>query len=255
MYIINNVSIIACVFVAILGAICGQLADVLNYFLPRHKQIFSKKNFKEYLSTVTPKYLLMVIHIFIFIGILLRYGTSNHNAIKFMFITPFLISAFCIDLKKQIIPNRLTLTIFEGGLIFMFIQSMTSTNVATSMLLVINMLQGMVTGGAIFLIITLIGGAIFGKETMGFGDVKLMAALGLYFGFQGIIAVAILAFLIAAVYSIGLLIVQKIRHEELVEYIAFGPFIVIASFVVIFVPLEILMVLPFVIFSFGKYRL
>lgn len=250
---INNVSIIACIFVAILGAICGQVTDILNYFLPKHKKIFSKKNFREYLSTATPKYLLMVIHIFIFIGILLRYGTNNTNAIKFMFLTPLLISAFYIDHKKQIIPNRLTLTIFEGGLIFMFIQVITTAR--TNIIAIESMLQGMVTGGAIFLIITLIGGAIFGKETMGFGDVKLMAALGLYFGFQGIIAVAILAFLIAAVYSIGLLIVQKIRHEELVEYIAFGPFIVIASFVVIFVPLEILMVLPFVIFSFGKYKL
>ncbi len=246
---INNVSIIACIFVAILGAVCGQLTDILNYFLPKHKKIFSKKNFKEYLSTVTPKYLLMVIHIFIFIGILLRYGTNNVNAIKFMFLTPLLISAFCIDFKKQIIPNRLTLTIFEGGLVFMFIQGITNINI------VISMLQGMVTGGAIFLIITLIGGAIFGKETMGFGDVKMMAALGLFFGFQGIIAVAILSFLVAAIYSIGLLIVQKIRHQELVEYIAFGPFIVISAFIVVFVPLEILMVLPFVIFSFGKYKL
>lgn len=253
MYIINNVSIIACVIVAILGAICGQLTDILNYFFPRHKQIFSKKNFKEYLSTAMPKYLLMVIHIFIFIGIVLRYGTSNTNAIKFMFLTPLLISAFCIDYRKKIIPNRLTLTIFESGLVFMFIQVITSAR--TNTLAIESMLQGLVAGGTIFLIITLIGGAIFGKETMGFGDVKLMAALGLYFGFQGIIAVAILSFLIAAVYSIGLLIVQKIRHEELVEYIAFGPFIVIASFVVIFVPLEILMVLPFVIFSFGKYKL
>lgn len=249
MYINNEVSIIACVIVAILGAICGEITDVLNCFLPKHKRIFSKKNFKEYLSTATPKYLLMVIHIFIFIGILFRYGTDNVNAIKFMALTPLIISAFCIDFKKQIIPNRLTLTIFETGLIFMFIQGMSNINV------VISMLQGMVAGGAIFLIITLIGGAIFGKETMGFGDVKMMGALGLFFGFQGIIAVAILAFLIAAIYSIGLLIVQKIRHEELVEYIAFGPFIVIASFVVIFVPLEILMVLPFVIFSFGKYKL
>ena len=48
---------------------------------------------------------------------------------------------------------------------------------------------------------------------------------------------------------------QKIRHQELVEYIAFGPFIVISAFIVVFVPLEILMVLPFVIFSFGKYKL
>ena len=125
----------------------------------------------------------------------------------------------------------------------MFIQGIADINSTA------NMLQGMVIGGAIFLVITLIGGAIFGKETMGFGDVKMMGALGLFFGFQGIIAVAILAFLIAAVYSVGLLIIQKIRHEELVEYI------VLASFIVIFVPLEILIVLPFVIFSLGKYKL
>ena len=246
---INDVSIIAYVIVAIMGAVSGEITDILNCYLPKHKKLFSKTNFREYLTTATPKYLLMVIHIFIYMGILLRYGTSGSNAIKYMVLTPLIISAFCIDHKKQIIPNRLTLTIFECGLIFMFIQGISNINA------VISMLQGFVAGGAIFLIITLIGGMIFGKETMGFGDVKLMAALGLFFGFQGIIAVAVLAFLIAAIYSIGLLIVQKIRHEELVEYIAFGPFIVLASFVVIYVPLEILMVLPFVIFSFGKYKL
>ena len=246
---INDVNIIAYIFVAILGAISGQITDILNYFLPKHKRIFSRENFKEYMLSATPKYLLMVIHILIYIGILLRFGTSNVNAVKYMVLTPLIISAFCIDHKKQIIPNRLTLTIFEAGMIFMFIQGIADINSTA------NMLQGMVIGGAIFLVITLIGGAIFGKETMGFGDVKMMGALGLFFGFQGIIAVAILAFLIAAVYSVGLLIIQKIRHEELAEYIAFGPFIVLASFIVIFVPLEILIVLPFVIFSLGKYKL
>lgn len=246
---INDINIIAYVIVAILGAIAGEITDVLNYFLPKHKKILSKTNFKEYLNTATPKYLLMVIHIFIYIGILLRYGVSDINTIKYMILTPMIISAFYIDSKRQIIPNRLTLTIFEIGLVFMFIQGTSNLNSA------ISMLQGMVVGSAIFLGITLIGGAIFGKETMGFGDVKMMGALGLFFGFQGIIAVAILAFLIAAIYSIGLLIVQKIRNNELVEYIAFGPFIVIAAFIVIFVPLDILMVLPFIIFSFGKYKL
>lgn len=246
---INNVNIIAYVIVAILGAIAGEITDVLNYFFSKHKRIFSKANLKEYISTATPRYLLMVIHIFIYIGILLRYGSNDKTAAMYMVLTPFIISALCIDRKKQIIPNRLTLTIFECGMLFVFIQGMSDINV------LISRLQGMVAGIAIFLVITLIGGLIFGKETMGFGDVKLMGALGLFFGFQGIIAVAILAFLIAAIYSIGLIIVQKIRHEELVEYIAFGPFIVIASFVVMFVPLEILMVLPFIVFSFGKYRL
>lgn len=246
---INDINIIAYVIVAILGAVAGEITDILNYFLPKHKKIFSRENFRDYLNSATPKYLLMVIHIFIYIGILYRYGTSDINTVKFMVLTPMIISAFYIDYKKQIIPNRLTLTIFEVGLVFTFWQGISNLNIA------ISMLQGLVTGGAIFLVITVIGGLIFGKETMGFGDVKMMGALGLYFGFQGIIAVAIIAFLIAALFSIILLIIQKIRHKEIVEYIAFGPFIVISAFVVIFVPLELLMVLPFIVFSFGKYKL
>lgn len=244
---INDINIIAYVIVAILGAIAGEVTDVLNYFLSKHKKIFSKENFKEYLHSATPKYLLMVIHILLYIVILCRYGTSDINTIKYMVLTPLIVSAFYIDYKKQIIPNRLTLTIFESGMIFTFLQGISNLNVAVSMF------QGMIIGCLIFLILTILGGIVFGKETMGFGDVKMMGALGLYLGFQGIIAVAVLAFLIAAVFSILLLIRQKIAHKELVEYIAFGPFIVIAAFFVIFVPLDILMVLPFIIFSFGKY--
>lgn len=246
---INDINIIAYIAVAILGAIAGQFSDLLNYLLPKHKRLLSKENLKEYIKSTTPKYLLMVIHILIYLGILYRYGLNDINTLKYMILTPMIISAFYIDHKKQIIPNRLTLTIFEVGLIFTFIHGISNLNIA------ISMFQGLIVGSLMFFVITIVGGFIFGKETMGFGDVKMMGALGLFFGVQGIIAVAILSFLIAAIFSIVLLIIQKIRHKELIEYIAFGPFIVIASFVVIFVPLEILMVLPFVIFSFGKYKL
>lgn len=246
---INDVSIITYVIAAIAGAIAGQFSDLLNFLLPKHKTILSIKNIKEYIKGTKPKYLLMVIHILLYIGILYRYGAHDVNALKYMVLTPLIISAFYIDYKLQIIPNRLTLTIFEIGLIFTFINGISNLNIA------ISMFQGLITGCLIFFIITVVGGLIFGKETMGFGDVKMMAALGLYFGFQGIIAVAILSFLISAIFSIILIIIQKIRHKDVMEYIAFGPFIVIASFIVIFVPIEILMILPFVIFSFGKYKL
>ena len=246
---INDVNTIVYVIAAILGAVAGQFSDLLNFLLPKHKQLLSIKNLKEYIKGIKPKYLLMVIHILIYLGILYRYGANDINTIKYMVLTPLIISAFYIDYKLQIIPNRLTLSIFEIGLIFTFIHGISNLNIA------ISMFEGLVAGCLIFFIITIIGGLIFGKETMGFGDVKMMAALGLYFGFQGIIAVAILSFLISAIFSIVLIIIQKVRHKDVMEYIAFGPFIVIAAFIVIFVPIEILMILPFVIFSFGKYKL
>lgn len=245
---INDINIIAYVIVALLGAVAGQVCDLLNFILPKHKKILSIENTKKYLKSTKPKYLLMVIHIIIYLGILYRYGINDVNTIKYMILTPMIISAFYIDYKMQIIPNRLTLTIFEIGLIFTFIHGIVNLNVALSMF------QGFIVGGLIFLAITIIGGFIFGKETMGFGDVKMIAALGLYFGVQGIVAISIISFLIAALFSIALLIIQKVRHRDLIEYIAFGPFIVISAFIVMFVPIETLIILPFVILSFGKYK-
>lgn len=157
-----------------------------------------------------------------------------------------LISALVIDYKLQIIPNRLNLTMFEIGILLTFMYGTVNINVAA------NMLLGMITGAGIFLIITLLGGLIAGKEAMGFGDVKLMGALGLYFGFSGIIVVSLLAFLIGAIASI-ILLATKIKKTD--EYIPFGPFIVIAAIIVIFIPFEILVTILLKVFTLGMYKI
>lgn len=85
---------------------------------------------------------------------------------------------------------------------------------------------------------------------MGFGDVKLMGALGLYFGLSNIIIITLLSFLIGAVLSI-ILLVTKIKKMD--EYIPFGPFIVFGTFISIFVPFEIIKNVLFQIFTLGLY--
>ena len=86
---------------------------------------------------------------------------------------------------------------------------------------------------------------------MGFGDVKLMGALGLLFGFQNIIAIAVMSFLIGAILSIFLL-VTKIKKID--EYIPFGPFIVIATFISIYVPFEQIKAFLMTVFTLGLYQ-
>ena len=162
-----------------------------------------------------------------------------------MILTPMLLSAFIIDYKLQIIPNRLNLTIFEIGIIFAFLYGL--SNVAIT----INMLLGMITGAGIFLLITLVGGAMYGKEAMGFGDVKLMGALGIYFGFSNIIIITLVSFLIGAILSIVLLIIKAKKTDQ---YIPFGPFIVIATFISIYVPFEQIKTLLMQIFTLGLYK-
>ena len=115
----------------------------------------------------------------------------------------------------------------------------------------INMLLGMLAGGGIFLLITLLGGLFYGKEAMGFGDVKLMGALGLYFGLSNIIIITLLSFLIGAILSIVLL-VSKIKKSN--EYIPFGPFIVIGTFISIYIPFETIKNVLMQIFTLGLYK-
>ena len=109
----------------------------------------------------------------------------------------------------------------------------------------------MLAGGGIFLLITLLGGLFYGKEAMGFGDVKLMGALGLYFGLSNIIIITLVSFLIGAILSI-ILLVTKIKKSD--EYIPFGPFIVIATFLSMYVPFEQITNILMTIFTLGLYQ-
>ena len=170
---------------------------------------------------------------------------ANLDLIKYYILTPILLSIFVIDYKHQIIPNRLTLTMFEIGLVFAFIYGL--SNIAIS----INMILGMVAGAGIFLLITLLGGLVYGKEAMGFGDVKLMGCLGLWFGFSEIIIIALMSFLIGAILSI-LLLVTRVKKSD--EYIPFGPFIVLSTFIAMFVPYNTILVILMKVFTLGLYK-
>lgn len=246
----NNVHIFYYVFVAILGIFVGQFVDWANKRLPEYKKVFSTEIFSEYKRTFRPNYLLMLVNAILYVFILYKFGIQenfieNIDLVKYFVLTPMLLSVFSIDYKLQIIPNRLNLSMFEIGLVFSFIYGL--SNIAIS----IDMLLGMIAGAGIFLIITLLGGLVYGKEAMGFGDVKLMACLGLYFGFSKIIVIALLSFLIGAILSI-LLLVTKIKKSD--EYIPFGPFIVLGAFITIFVPFDTILFILMKIFTLGLYK-
>ena len=221
----------------------------MNKRLPDYKKVFTREIFSEYKKEFSPNYILMIITAVLYVAILYRYGISNAfienlDLIKYLILTPMLLSVVVIDYKLQIIHNRLNLTMFEIGLIFTFLYGF--SNVAIS----INMLLGMLVGGGIFLLITLLGGLVYGKEAMGLGDVKLMGALGLYFGLTNIIIVSLVSFLVCAVISIVLL-ATKIKKTD--EYIPFGPFIVVGAFISIFVPSASLIGILMNIFTLGLY--
>ena len=247
---INDVHIAYYLVAAILGLVVGELVNWANKRLPEYKKVISKDIIAEYKMNFKPNYILMLLTAAIYVSLIYVYGIqdtliANFDLIKFIILTPMLLSAFVIDYKLQIIPNRLNLTIFEIGIIFAFLYGL--SNVAIT----INMLLGMLAGGGIFLLITLLGGLFYGKEAMGFGDVKLMGALGLYFGLSNIIIITLVSFLIGAILSI-ILLLTKIKKSD--EYIPFGPFIVMATFLSMYIPFEQIKNVLMTIFTLGLYQ-
>lgn len=246
----NDVHIGYYLLISIIGLFIALIIDWMNKRLPENQKVITLDFFKEYKKELKPNYILMILISIIYLGLLYRFGIqdtliANLDLIKYIILTPMLISVFIIDYKFKIIPNRLSLTLFEIGLIFTFLYGL--SNVAIS----INMLLGMLAGGGIFLLITLLGGFAYGKEAMGLGDVKLMGALGLFFGLSNIIVIALVSFLIGAVVSVILLVTRK---KGATEYIPFGPFIVIATFISIFIPFELLLNILLTIFTLGLYK-
>ena len=237
----NDVHIMVYVAFGILGLIVGNILPHINKRLIEHKRVFDKSFFTEYPKNFEPHYIHMILIAVIYVLLLYKFGLQpefiqNLDLIKYMILTPMLFSVAVIDFKENIIPNRLLLT---------FIYGISDINLAMDMLL------GMLVGTVIFGILTLLGRLVSGKDAMGMGDVKLMAALGLFFGSSNILAISIISFLLGAIISIILIISKKRKIDD---YIPFGPFIVIAAYISIFVPFSAILFVLLKVFTLGLYK-
>ena len=106
----NDVHVIYYLAITILGAILGKLINWANYRLPEHKKVLSLDFFRSQ-KQYKENYLVILANIIINILILYNYGIqstiiANLQLIKYLILTPMLLSAFVIDYRLQIIPNR-----------------------------------------------------------------------------------------------------------------------------------------------------
>lgn len=70
-----------------------------------------------------------------------------------------------------------------------------------------------------------------GKEGMGYGDFKLFAALGAWFGWQALVPIILMASVIGALVGIGIKVFAQLREGG---YVPFGPFLSLAGLTSLF---------------------
>ena len=134
--------------------------------------------------------------------------------------TWLLIAMTFIDYDTTLLPDQLTLPLLWLGLL---------TNLFTSGIVP---LQDAVIGavaGYLFLWSTYwVFKLITGKEGMGYGDFKLLGALGAWLGWQALPSIILLAAVVGLIYALGRI---ATRRQSSAEPIPFGPFLATAGWV------------------------
>lgn len=144
------------------------------------------------------------------------------NAEFFLYaaMTAVLIVITMIDLDLQIIPDRLVVVLGILSLLHLFLVRVPQYGIGA----IYNSAIGFVIGGLFFLLI-----AIVSNGGMGGGDIKLMAVLGLWFGWQKLLVLMFLTFIGGAIISVFLLL---LKVKKMKDGIPFGPFIAFAAYIV-----------------------
>ncbi|MEG0921221.1 MAG: A24 family peptidase [Comamonas sp.] len=137
------------------------------------------------------------------------------------FFSSLLLTAALIDWDTTLLPDDLTLPLLWAGLL--------CSALGWIAVPLKDSLFGAAAGYLSLWSIYWIFKLLTGKEGMGYGDFKLLAALGAWFGWQALIPIALLSSLVGAVIGIGLKIFSSLREGG---YMPFGPFLAGAGFLV-----------------------
>jgi leader peptidase (prepilin peptidase)/N-methyltransferase len=155
----------------------------------------------------------------LFALVALRYNLTPYTFFSLCFTAILIVIAF-IDLEHRIIPNVLNYLGIILAAIGLFFSFLPITPLAASI--------GFLLGGGIFYLAALVSPILFKKEGMGGGDIKLIAFIGLFLGWQKVFITIFLGSLIGAILGFGL-IAAGVRKKK--DLIPFGPYLSLAGFI------------------------
>lgn len=237
---INDVPLIIYIISVLVGVVSGVYASwgVERYY--DEKTVFSKKFIKRIVEGIPYMYLCIFFNIFLNLALTYKYGeilngdgtlniVSLITYIKYITIVPLLIITFIVDLKYEVIPNRVSTILMQLGIIFVVALGLINIMLAKEMLF------GMLWAILIYAGIALIGKLVTGEESMGAGDIKFMVPIGLLFGKTALFNITLAAFILCAVISLVVLVIRNMMKKK-DKFIPFGPFLVIAIILVLLLP-------------------
>ncbi len=143
-------------------------------------------------------------------------------AVAALFFVWALIALAVIDINTQLLPDDITLPLLWLGLI---------VNMDNGFTTILSAVMGAILGYLSLWSIYWSFKIITGKEGMGYGDFKLLSAIGAWLGWNMLPLVILFSSLAGAIIGIGLIIATKFRKNLPMP---FGPYLVVGALIALF---------------------
>jgi leader peptidase (prepilin peptidase)/N-methyltransferase len=132
-----------------------------------------------------------------------------------------LLALAVIDQRHLLLPDELTLPLVAAGLIF---AALLDADTAVDHVL------GAVAGFAVLFVLAIVYKRLRGREGLGLGDAKLLAASGAWVSWSGLASVV----LVASATALVVVLVRSVLRRRIIadERIPFGPYLCLATWLV-----------------------
>ncbi|MCZ8529016.1 prepilin peptidase [Alteromonas sp. PRIM-21] len=156
-----------------------------------------------------------------------QFGVTS-QAVWVVIFTYVLVALLFIDLDKMLLPDQLTLPLLWLGLLLSTQNIFVGTTDA-----IVGAAAGYLSLWSVYWLFKL----VTGKEGMGYGDFKLLAALGAFTGWQGLPVIILLSSFVGAIAGILIMVIQN-KGKSLA--IPFGPYLAVAGWLTLLYKEEII---------------
>jgi leader peptidase (prepilin peptidase)/N-methyltransferase len=200
---------------------CGHAISALEN-IPVLSYLFLRGRCRACRTSISVRYpLVEIMTAFLFASVAWRFGYTWSTIGGIIFCAAMIALAF-IDFDTQLLPDDLTLPLLWAGLIFNTVGTYASLGSA-----VVGAIAGYLSLWLVYWGFKL----ATGKEGMGYGDFKLLAAIGAWLGWQVLPLTILLSSFVGALIGISLIVFT--RHGKNVP-IPFGPYLAIAGIIAMF---------------------
>jgi leader peptidase (prepilin peptidase)/N-methyltransferase len=200
---------------------CGHLIP-WHENIPLLSYVWLKGRCSQCAAGISPRYPLVELLTACLSAYSVWHFGANWSAVAALVLVWCLLALTFIDMETQLLPDVITLPLLWLGLLWNLMIGFTPLDQAVI---------GAVSGYLVLWIIYHVFKLITGKEGMGYGDFKLLAALGAWLGWSLLPLVILASSVVGAVIGIGMIVL--VGHDR-AKPLPFGPYLALGGIIALY---------------------